>query len=332
MNTHRWLAVLLLAIAAMLFSTHAAANTSCSASMTNLDFGTVDPQGGMVDVSATLSYSCTFSGGLFGSYVSMCFNVGSGTGGNDVAPRTLKYGNNTMDYQLYTDAAHSLVWGSSQVPGTAPQEANIVFPVSLFQSTRSGTLTMYGRVPSGQANLVVGAYSSSFNGSNARLDYAYNENFLGIGGSYPATCTSGNHGSNNFAFTVSANVASHCRIDAATDLDFGAQASNFAANLDQTSALGVTCTNGTAWQIGLDNGQHALGTTRRMISGSDAVTYELYRDIARSLRWGNTLNSDTLAGTGSGLSQNIPVYGRVPPQPALPAGTYLDKITVTVTY
>jgi spore coat protein U-like protein len=62
------------------------------------------------------------------------------------------------------------------------------------------------------------------------------------------------------------------------------------------------------------------------------VSYELYRNSARTQRWGNTLNSDTVIGSGTGGTQNLTVYGRVPAQTTPSAGTYNDTITVTVTY
>ena len=48
--------------------------------------------------------------------------------------------------------------------------------------------------------------------------------------------------------------------------------------------------------------------------------------------WGNTVGTNTIAGTGSGGSQSYTVYGRVPPQTTPAAATYTDTITVTVTY
>jgi spore coat protein U-like protein len=62
------------------------------------------------------------------------------------------------------------------------------------------------------------------------------------------------------------------------------------------------------------------------------ITYELYRNSARTQRWGNTLNTDTVTGTGNGNIQNLSVYGRVPAQTTPNAGTYTDVVVVTVTY
>ena len=94
----------------------------------------------------------------------------------------------------------------------------------------------------------------------------------------------------------------------------------------------MQCASGAAYQVGLDNGQHASGTTRRMQGPGGLVTYELYRNTTRTQRWGSTLNTDTVTGSGNGANQTLTVYGRVPNQTTPSAGTYNDTITVTVTY
>ena len=73
-------------------------------------------------------------------------------------------------------------------------------------------------------------------------------------------------------------------------------------------------------------------TQRKMTRSSEAVTYALYRDAARSQPWGSTVGIDTAAGTGSGFAQGFTVYGRVPPQPTPSPGTYTDTIVITVAY
>jgi spore coat protein U-like protein len=103
------------------------------------------------------------------------------------------------------------------------------------------------------------------------------------------------------------------------------------ANTDGTSTVTVQCASGAAYQVGLDNGQHASGTTRRMQGPGGLVTYELYRNTTRTQRWGSTINTDTVSGTGNGANQTLTVYGRVPNQTTPSAGIYNDTITVTVT-
>ena len=73
---------------------------------------------------------------------------------------------------------------------------------------------------------------------------------------------------------------------------------------------------------------------RMRSAASNYITYELYRDAARTQRWGNTPGTDTSDGTGAGESSPLTqtVYGRVPPQATAPAGAYTDIVTVTLTY
>jgi spore coat protein U-like protein len=69
-----------------------------------------------------------------------------------------------------------------------------------------------------------------------------------------------------------------------------------------------------------------------MTQGTAFVLYGLYRDAARSQAFGNTIGTNTAAGTGTGLSQTLTVYGRVAPQATPAPGTYADTITATLTY
>ena len=69
-----------------------------------------------------------------------------------------------------------------------------------------------------------------------------------------------------------------------------------------------------------------------MTKGAEFITYGLYRDTSRTLPWGDTSGTNTLGGTGSGITQSLPVYARIPPQNTPTPGTYSDTIVVTVTY
>jgi len=48
--------------------------------------------------------------------------------------------------------------------------------------------------------------------------------------------------------------------------------------------------------------------------------------------WGNTVGTNTVAGTGNGASQSYTIYGQVPPQNTPTPAVYTDTVTVTVTY
>ena len=69
-----------------------------------------------------------------------------------------------------------------------------------------------------------------------------------------------------------------------------------------------------------------------MTQGASEVFYALYQDSGRTQNWGNNIGVDTVAGTGTGSAQSIPVYGRVRPQTTPTIGNYSDSVLVTVTY
>lgn len=312
-----------------------AATTTCSATMTDINFGNVDPTGALVNATATLNYSCTYSGGLLGglsgSFVRMCFSIGTGTQGASYNPRIMKNANvDPMNFQFYRDAARTQIWGSVDNATYPPRQQDVQFAILGNGTTQTGTITLYGQVPSGQTGLGVGSYTDAFSGVHTKLSYQYNEALLSLG-TFPATCGTANNGT--FPFTARADVQPRCLLSAASDLDFNSVAGTVTSNVDRQSSITMSCTYRTAWQIALDDGQHtAIGPRRMTGPGSYSLAYELYRDVGRRQRWGNTLNVDTLTGSGTAATQTLTVYGRVPPQAPVAAGAYSDKITVTVTF
>jgi spore coat protein U-like protein len=298
-----------------------AQNIDCSATMTNVSFGNVNPLSSQTDANATLNYTCNNNGTTTRS-ATVCFSIGDGVqGAGNSNPRLMQDGaGDDLFFQLFQNAAHTTVWGSSFFGVNTPVLVNVTITRG---SSTQGSATMYGRVVAGQTTAVPGAYQDAFTGNHTAI--TINE----TGGTTPpGTCsTSILH---QFPFTATATVTSQCSVSAST-LDFGA-VGLLLANTDGTSTVTVQCASGAAYQVGLDNGQHATGTTRRMQGPGGLVTYELYRNTTRTQRWGSTLNTDTVSGSGNGSNQTLTVYGRVPNQTTPSAGTYNDTITVTVTY
>jgi spore coat protein U-like protein len=128
-----------------------------------------------------------------------------------------------------------------------------------------------------------------------------------------------------------ATVLASCTVVGST-IAFGNYTST---QVDQTGNLAVLCTNGTSYTIGLDAGAGTGATTSvRKLSGSlgGTLNYALYRDSGRTNNWGSTIGTDTQAGTGNGLLQNLTVYGRIASAQTPLAGVYTDTVTVTLTY
>src|SRR5262249_14305144 len=161
----------------------------------------------------------------------------------------------------------------------------------------------YGRVYSGQQTVNAASYNSTFNSTDAEIQYG----LLSLVSCNLLTNTK------RTTFHVTANVPTTCGVTA-NNLNFGT-AGVLAANTDASTMLSPLCTNGTPYNIGLDGGLSGATdpTQRKMTLGAQSVLYGLYRDSARSLPLGNTIGTNTLTGTGTGLAQSVPVYGRIPP-------------------
>jgi spore coat protein U-like protein len=131
-------------------------------------------------------------------------------------------------------------------------------------------------------------------------------------------------------FTVIATVAASCTVSAAS-LAFG----NYVrADLDGTTTVTVNCNSGTIYDGGLNASATAGSTVATCImkSGTNSLNYTLYTNSGRTTVWGNTVGTDTVAGTGNGTDQPLIVYGRVLDGQQAPSGSYTDSVTATITH
>ncbi len=316
------------------FPCKAVSITDCSASASNLTFGNIS-MGTMQNNTATVTVDCHTAGlsVLANARVRMCLNLGAGSAtGSSINSRNMSNASLApLQFQIYRDASRSQTWGDSV---TDDVDIDLQYAVPVLGGSGMESVTLYGQVPA-QLGLAADNYQSLFTGGHTRLDYRYAEEVLGTP-SWPASCTSGGNGGGSitFPFSASAVVPASCEIDVVNDLNFGTVPGLINNNNDQTTNFSFTCTKTTPWKVSLDNGLHANGTVRRMRldASSNYVQYELYRDSAHNLRWGNTLDVDTANNTGTGSSQNLTIYGRVPAPQSIPSGSYSDTVTVTITY
>ncbi|WP_114966626.1 spore coat U domain-containing protein [Alkalilacustris brevis] len=134
-------------------------------------------------------------------------------------------------------------------------------------------------------------------------------------------------------FDVTITIQADCEITSTQTLNFGT-VGVLTSNVDEQADIEVTCTPGTDYDVGLNEGAGPGGTiaVRQMEAAGATIDYGLYQDSARSVNWGNTPPTDTVPGTGTGTAVTHTVYGRVPPQATPAPATYTDTITVTVTF
>lgn len=132
---------------------------------------------------------------------------------------------------------------------------------------------------------------------------------------------------------VQMTITASCVVSSVGALSFGTSGI-LSANVDATTTLGVQCTSGTTYNVGLNAGT-GIGATvaaRKMSSGASTLVYTLYSNSTRTTVWGNTVGTDTVSGAGTGSVQTYTVYGRAPAQATPAAGAYADTVMVTVTY
>ena len=146
--------------------------------------------------------------------------------------------------------------------------------------------------------------------------------------------------------TVKAAITNSCVLNTSATgttanavLDFGTL-NSLASNVDaDTTTTGgteikVLCNNTVPWTLAFDGGKNAQSTQRNMIGGAsnnEYIPYNLFSDSNRATAIG--MGTTAYSGKGTGAPQTVNVYGRIPAGSTLPsAGSYVDTVTVTVTY
>lgn len=133
-----------------------------------------------------------------------------------------------------------------------------------------------------------------------------------------------------------------CNVSA-TGLNFGGYDVFSSTPLDSTGTVSVTCNMPPQHprapmmvKVSLSPGNSGNFTQRWMqqTAGPDTLRYNLYTNASMSTIWGDGGSSSSIF-TGEVTSAsplNTTIYGRIPAQQNVRAGTYSDIITVTVDF
>jgi spore coat protein U-like protein len=228
----------------------------------------------------------------------------SGGRNNSCSPRTMRdpaVPARSLAYDVFSDSSRTSIWCT----GAARYELVVDYASG---ATQTRTITMYGRVSAGQ-NPASAAYDDRLSIALRQAGQTFTTVPVPIRGSVPATCAI-----------------------SASPLAFGTYQAS--ANRDATAAVAVNCTNSAPYQVSLGSGQNVSGGTRRMSSSAAGfLGYSLYSNNARTTLWGDgTAIGAKLGGIGSGSSQSLTVYGRIPANQYTRPGSYSDSVFVTVEY
>ena len=138
------------ALLSMLLLCVQALAASCTITATAAGFGVYDET--LNDSAiATISGSCS-RGAKDTDMTSSTITLSAGVGGT-YAPRKMANGANRLNYNLFVDAARSVVWGDSTA-GTSTVNALPLQKNGMYlnpNATRNFSFTTYGRIPASQS-------------------------------------------------------------------------------------------------------------------------------------------------------------------------------------
>jgi spore coat protein U-like protein len=120
-----------------------------------------------------------------------------------------------------------------------------------------------------------------------------------------------------------------------TSVNFGSYNVFTGSATDSTGTITIDC-NGSAKDIvvTLSKGASASFSPRTMLKGSEALSYNLYRDAARTSVWGDgTGGTSTYTNANPPNSPfNVTIYGRVPAGQDVSAGVYSDTVAAVINF
>lgn len=129
------------------FGVSATIADSCSVSASALAFGTIDPIANVdTDATTTIDVTCSNS-----TTYDVGLDAGTTSGATVTARQMTDGAANTLDYSLYSEDTRTTNWGDTVGTDTVSGTGN----------GTAQTLTVYGRVPSGQQTAVTGSYSDT---------------------------------------------------------------------------------------------------------------------------------------------------------------------------
>jgi len=251
-------------------------------------------------------------------------------------------------YATITPASGGLVGPTGDVINyTLYADNSVNYPITrgvAFDFARNGIIDLLGLL-NGPTPKAVPIYLRTQVGSNVAaglyqetLTVAWSWNYcsgIGIG----AICLGRDIGSGSKTLNVSLTVSNDCQITT-PNISF-ASAPVVAGFGTVNQSLSVSCTKGSNYTVGLDDGQNVSGGRRRMkSSANNYLAYDIFKS-AGVVRWGSVgaarrSSSDAEvnpgAGTGTGsqvFNYNAKVYTD---QATPPAATYTDSVILDVQF
>jgi spore coat protein U-like protein len=120
-----------------------------------------------------------------------------------------------------------------------------------------------------------------------------------------------------------------------TPVVFGAYNVFSSAPVDSTGSVTYSCNGNLNFVlITMTKGRSTTFQPRQLGKGTERLDYNLFRDPARTVVWGD-FTGGTWAYTDINpekQSTTVTVYGRIPPGQDISAGSYTDTVTVVINF
>ena len=141
---------------------------------------------------------------------------------------------------------------------------------------------------------------------------------------------------NTLAVTATVGGGANCTFGSTSDMKFPNYYSLNSTSDYATGTVTVTCLPNLAYDIGIDKGQGAGATENHRLltkqGGNQLLNYNLFQDAAHQHIYGTMIGQNTLHQIATGSPEVITIYGEIPSNQAVGAGSYLDRVTILVTF
>jgi len=246
-----------------------------------------------------------------------------------------------------TSATNGLVGPTGDViPYTLYADATTTYPITRgtgFEFRTTGILDLLGLLngtPKAvpiymrtqiNANVAAGLYQETL---NVEWTWKYCDG-IGLGG----ICIGTDQGTGTKPLTVTLTVTNDCQITT-PNISF-ASAPVVAGFGTVSQGINVSCTKGSNYTVGLDDGQNVSGGRRRMkSSANNYLAYDIFKS-AGVVRWGSSgaarrssTDADINPGAGTGTGSQVFNYNAkvYTDQATPPAATYSDSVILDVQF
>jgi len=251
-------------------------------------------------------------------------------------------------YATITSSTSGLVGPTGDVIAyTLYADNSTSYPITrgvAFDFARNGILDLLGLL-NGTTPKAVPLYMRTVVGSNVAaglyqetLTIAWSWNYCsGIGAG--SLCLGRDIGSGSQTMTVNLTVSNDCQITTPS-ISFGS-APVVAGFGTVSQSVSLSCTKGSAYTVGLNDGENVSGGRRRMKSSAgNYLAYDIFKS-AGSVRWGSlttarraSSDADVNPGNGTGTGSQVFNYNAkvYTDQATPPAASYIDNVILDVQF